>query len=231
MTDRKKLVYAFLTLLLCVCSFGIPIASAQTQPQMPQPTVPQVFTLMGQYVRVAYNNEGFATLSYKTTQMSQDQNWVLLDVGLSLMKDVPDYTIKREHFTLKLPDNSTVALATKEEFNKAGGVRNLVMIDNRFHDSIDYFPATVSKACTLYFFSKPGAISYDQTDLSWNRGCVGRLFFDLPGKVVPGQYWLYIQFANSQLQVPFRILTKDEEKEFSKSWEDIKKAHDATYQQ
>ena len=31
-------------------------------------------------------------------------------------------------------------------------------------------------------------------------------------------------FFCSEMQVPFRILTKDEQKEFSKTWEDIKKA-------
>jgi len=231
MTNRKNLLFALLTLLFCAFTGGIPIASAQTQPQMPQPTVPQIFTLMGQYVRLAYNNEGFATLSYRTAQMTQDQNWVLLDVGITLMKDVPDYTIKRENFNLKTPDGTMVPLASKADFNKAGGLRNLVNIANRFRDSIDYFPPTVSKGCTLYFFSKPGAISYDQTELSWNRACVGRLFFELPGKVVPGQYWLYIDFAKSQVQVPFRILTKAEADEFSKSWEEIKKAHDEEYKQ
>jgi hypothetical protein len=89
----------------------------------------------------------------------------------------------------------------------------------------------VSKGCPLYFFSKPGALSYDQTDLSWNRACVGRLFFHLPANIVPGQYWLYVDFAKSQVQVPFRVLTKEEEKEFSKSWEEIKKAHDEEYKQ
>ena len=59
--------------------------------------------------------------------------------------------------------------------------------------------------------------------------CLGRLFFKLPeGKtIVPGQYWLYTDFAGSQVQTPFRILTKEEQKYLKKNWKDLKKQHEA----
>ncbi len=83
------------------------------------------------------------------------------------------------------------------------------------------------------FFSDPtkGArsISYDQFELSFRRACLGRLFFKLPAgqKIVPGQYWLYTDFAGSQVQTPFRIMTKEEEKYLRKNWKDLKKQHEA----
>jgi hypothetical protein len=46
-----------------------------------------------------------------------------------------------------------------------------------------------------------------------------------------GQYWLNVSFGESVVQVPFRLLTKEEAKEFEDSWEDIKKAHEDAMKQ
>jgi hypothetical protein len=42
-------------------------AAAQDKPKVaiPQPGVPQIMTLEGRYVRVAYDNEGYAILGYR----------------------------------------------------------------------------------------------------------------------------------------------------------------------
>ena len=48
---------------------------------------------------------------------------------------------------------------------------------------------------------------------------------------MPGQYWLYVDFAGSQVQTPFRIMTKDEEKYLKKNWKDLKKEHEAFLKQ
>ena len=42
-------------------------ATAQETPkvQIPEPGVPQIMTMEGRYVRIAYNNEGYVTLGYK----------------------------------------------------------------------------------------------------------------------------------------------------------------------
>ena len=235
MTRQNKMIFGLAALYLCALAFGIPAASAQQQTptvQAPQPTVPEYFTIEGQYVRVANNNEGFASLGYRTAQGSVGGDWLLLDVGIGLLKGMKDYTLKRENLNLKTPDGSMIKLATRAEFNQAGGCRNLITRDNMINDSIDYYPNTVSKPCILNFFAgKTGGISYDQVELSWERVCMGRLFFNVPQKITPGQYWLYIDYAGSQLQVPFRILTEDEQKIFSKKWEDIKKAHEAAFKQ
>jgi hypothetical protein len=61
---------------------------------------------------------------------------------------------------------------------------------------------------------------------------VGRLYFKVPGGIKVGQHWLFVDFGPSgKVEVPFRILTKEEEKQFRETWQDIKKAHDASYQQ
>lgn len=220
--------------LACALLGTAPLAVAQENPKMPQPTVPQVFTMMGQYVRVAYNQQGFVTLGYQMAQRALGEEWLMLEVGLTVTKGTPDYTLKREHLTLKTPDGASIPMASQEDFAKAG---YLAALNNRakvVRDPINYFPVDVSRGCTLQFFSNPsqGArLSYDQVDLSYSRACVGRIYFHVPGGIKVGQHWLYVNFGSSEVQVPFRILTKEEEKELKDSWEDIKKAHDATYKQ
>ena len=45
---------------------GGSLAEAQAQGvQMPKPGVPEIFTIQGQYVRVAYNSEGYSSLGYR----------------------------------------------------------------------------------------------------------------------------------------------------------------------
>ena len=230
-------------LLVCVIAvvlmgIGAPTVTAQ-EPEVkkPQPTVPEVFTIKGQFTRIAYNNEGWVTLGYRTANASQGQDWLMVEVGVSLRKPTKNQTLTRDSFTLTMPDGSTVPLATQKEYNGAGYLRALNARANTVRDSINYFPIAANQACVVGFFSDPtkGArsISYDQFELSFSRACLGRLFFKLPEgeTIVPGQYWLNVDFAGSQVQAPFRIMTKDEEKYLKKNWKDLKKEHEAFLEQ
>jgi hypothetical protein len=219
--------------LVLAADGGAARAAAQQQVVAPQPTVPEVFTLMGQYVRLAYNNRGFVTLGYRGAQQSVGEEWMLLEVGLTI-RGGNDYTLKREHLSIKTPDDKVIPLATQREYAEAGYLTALNMRMKTVRDSINYFPAEVSRPCAVQFFANLGGggrqLAYDQVELSRQRACVGRLYFKVPGGIKVGQHWLLVNFGDSEVQVPFRILTKDEEKEFSKSWEDIKKAHEETLQ-
>ena len=66
-------------------------------------------------------------------------------------------------------------------------------------------------------------------ELTPRRGCLGRIYFHVPGGIKYGQHWLNVKFEKSLVRVPFRILTKEEEKEFSKKWKDIKKEHEKAF--
>jgi hypothetical protein len=66
-------------------------------------------------------------------------------------------------------------------------------------------------------------MAWDEVELSDTRACLGRLYFQVPGKISYGQYWLNVKFEKSLVRVPFRILTKDEEKLLSKNYKDISK--------
>jgi hypothetical protein len=200
----------------------------------PKPTVPEVFTLMGQFVRVAYNNQGFVTLGYRTAQQSVGEEWLMLEVGVTMRAPAKDFTLKREHLTVKTPDGATIPLASQRQYAEAGYLRALNQRAKVATDSINYFPVDVTRGCSIHFFAnvgQRGQIAYDQVELSSTRGCVGRLYFHIPGGIKVGQHWLVVNFGESEVQVPFRILTKEEEKAFRKSWEDIKKAHEDSYKQ
>ena len=156
---------------------GTPAVTAQEPvPEAPVPTVPGNFTLQGQFTRIAYNNEGWVSLGYRTANDSQGQDWLMVEVGLSLRKPAKNQTLTRENFTLKMPDGSIVPLATQKEYNGAGYLRALNARADTVRDSINYFPVEANQACALSFFSDPtkrGSISRDQVELSIRRSCLG----------------------------------------------------------
>jgi hypothetical protein len=192
--------------------------------QIPEPGVPQVMTIEGTWIRVAYNNEGYAIVGYRLANQSLGNEWMLLEFGTTLRDGVSDYTLKRDALSLEIPGGKTVPLATIQEHREAN-VRDLETREKVQRDSINYFPPNASRACRLGFFSEldSRAMPWDQVELSDNRGCVGRLFFHIPGGITYGQYWLNVKFEKTVVRVPFRILTKDEEKLLSKNYKDIRK--------
>jgi len=204
-----------------------PLASlAQETPkvQIPDPGVPQIMTMEGRYVRVAYNNEGYAILGYKLANLSVGEEWMLLEVGFALREGMPDYDLTREAVSLETPDGKTIPLPSITEFRK-GDVRALQQRERVQRDSINYFPPNAHRACSIQFFTDVDsrAMAWDKVELTNQRACLGRLYFPVPGGVKYGQHWLNVKFAKSLIRVPFRILTKDEEKFLDKNYRDIEK--------
>ena len=202
-------------------------ATSQQKPtvQIPQPGVPQIMTLEAKFVRVAYNNEGYVILGYQIANRTIGDDWIMLDVGMTLMERVPDYTLKRDALTLDTPDGN-LPLPSIEEYR--ANEAKLQMLQNRMkvqRDSINYFPPWTHGANRLGFFSDLGsrAMPWEQADVSNDRACMGQLYFHVPGGTKYGQYWLNVQFAQSVVRVPFRLLTEDEERQLGRNFGDIKK--------
>jgi hypothetical protein len=208
--------------LITLCS----VAAAQEPPKVkiPEPGVPQVMTMEGRYVRAAYNNEGYAILGYRTANLSVGDEWLLLEIGVALREGVPEYEMTRDALSLETPDGKTLPLPSVEEFRKA----NLAALEARAkvqRDSINYFPPNAHQACRIGFFAELNqrALPWDKVEFSDQRACLGRLYFHVPGKIAYGQYWLNVKFAKSVVRVPFRILTKEEDKFLDKNYKDIEK--------
>jgi hypothetical protein len=217
---------ALLTLMSMQSVAALGDSQAQQKPtvQIPKPGVSEIMTLEGTWVRVAYNNEGYAILGYQLANRSIGEPWMLLEFGTTVREGVPNYTLKREALSLDTPDGKTIPMATEEEYRKAD-VRALLNREKVQRDSINYFPPSASQACRIGFFAEldSRAMMYDQVELSSTRGCVGRIFFNVPGGIQYGQHWLNVKFEKSVIRVPFRILTEDEEKLLSRNYKDIRR--------
>ena len=219
--------------LTAVLAAAVSTVIGHTQPQsgqqkvqvpIPSPGVPQIMTLEDKYVRVAYNNEGYVILGYRLTQQLVGKEWIGIEVGTTLRAGRPMYGLKRTDISLSTPDGKTIALPTNAEYQQVD-LRSIVQQASVINDSINYFPPTVRGACRLGYFAEPnaGVRAFDSTDLNPERGCLGRLYFKIPGGLQYGQHFLQVQFATTLVRVPFRIFTKDEEKIVDKNWKDIKK--------
>jgi len=198
--------------------------------QVPNAGVPQIATLEGQYVRVAYNNDGYVSLGYRAANQSVGEPWMLLEIGATVRAGKPNYELTREAVSLSTPDGQTVPLPTIAEYRKVD-LRALQQRASVIRDSINYFPPEATQACRIGFFADVDspAMAYDQVELSSQRGCLGRLYFNVPGGIKYGQYFLDVKFQDSLVRVPFRILTDEEDKLLSKNYKDIKKQVEAAF--
>jgi len=192
------------------------------QVKIPQPGVPQIMTIEGNFVRAAYNNEGYVILGYQVANRSIGDEWMLVDVGMTVMQG--RQKLVREDLSLETPDGKTLPLPTIPEYRETD-TRALQNRSKVQRDSINYFPPMASQACRIGFFSDVDnkAMAFDEVELSNTRACLGRLYFKVPGGIQYGQYWLNVKFDGSLVRVPFRMLTEAEEKTLSKNYKDIRK--------
>jgi hypothetical protein len=210
---------------------SVHVDSQQPAVQIPQPGVPQIMTLEGKFVRVAYNNEGYVILGYQIANRTIGDEWIMLDVGITLMERVRDYTLTRDAVTLDTPDG-VLRLPSIEEYRanetKVQPLQNRLKVQR---DSINYFPPWTNGANRLGFFADLGsrALPWDQAEVTNSRACLGQLYFHMPGGTKYGQYWLNVKFAQSVVRVPFRLFTQEEEKKLGKNYGNIKKQVDAAF--
>jgi len=181
----------------------------------------------GTYVRVAYNEEGWVTLGFRLANNSVGDDWMLLQVGMTVQGKREKFMLHRDNIELVIPGPTVVVLASQKEFGDAG---SLVALNNRAEvtsDNINYFPAAARQGCRISFFTAPMAgaprIAKDQVELSYNRACGGRLFFKIPGGVQYGTYNLNVKFDKTTVRVPFEIMTKEGVKKLEKQLKEMKK--------
>ena len=225
--NRKK---SLSLIVVGLAALWIPMAAVDVQTQdkpavqLPKPGVAEIMTLEGKFVRAAYNNEGYVILGYQLANRSIGEEWMLLEVGMTVLDRTPAYTLTREALSLETPDGKTHPLPTVQE-HRAGDTRALQNRERVQRDSINYFPPQASRPCRLGFFAEldSRALPFDEVELSNTRACVGRLYFRVPGGIAYGQHWLNVKFEKSLVRVPFRILTEDEERLLERNYKDIRK--------
>lgn len=189
---------------------------------------PQKVAAPGKLVRLGYNDEGHVVLGYRVANESVGQEWLLLEVGMTLIKGVEPVTVTRDSLFIETPDGSQVPLATQKEFSDAYKVlKKMDKRANYVRDSIDYLPKTARTPGAMRFFSITGRgsrrSSRDEFQLSSSTRCFDRIYFHVPGGIQYGQYFLNVQLRDTTVRVPFRIMTKDELKEAKAEYKQMKK--------
>jgi hypothetical protein len=223
--------------MLAIVAAAAIVATVQaqegTKPQVriPDPQVPEIMTIQGKFVRAAYNNEAYVILGYQVANRSIGEKWMMIDLGTTVLDNTPEYKLKREMISLDTADGKKIPLATVEQFRAAPEIRAVEARARVQRDSINYFPPKASQACRIGFFAEPGspAMAWDEVAVSNTRACLGRLFFEIPGGITHGQYFLNVKFEKSLIRVPFRILTEEEERTLGKNYGDIKKQIDEAF--
>ena len=102
---------------LVVGLFGSSSTAQQKPPvKVPDPGVPQITTLEGEFVRIAYNNEGYVTMGYRATNEAVGQEWMLLEIGTTVRRGTQTYKLARTAITLETPDGKTHAMPTNADY-------------------------------------------------------------------------------------------------------------------
>ena len=102
----RRSFYSGLAAVSLVALASVYASGQQPAVKIPEPGVPQIMTLEGKFVRVAYNNEGYVILGYQIANRTVGEDWVMLDVGITLMEKVPTYELKRDALSLDTPDGT-----------------------------------------------------------------------------------------------------------------------------
>jgi hypothetical protein len=228
---RMRVRVLFTVFGVGLATFTLVAAGAQSdqgtqkpQVQIPKPGVPQIMTLEDEFVRVAYNNEGYVSLGYRLANTQVGKEWIFIEAGFTLREGRPLFKLTRSALSLSTPDGKTLPLPSNADYLKVD-LRALENQSKVVFDSINYFPPTVRSVNRVGFFSdnESRTRSYDEVELSPQYASVGRLYFQIPGGLQYGQYFLNVQFKESVVRVPFRILTAEEQKILAKNWKDIRK--------
>lgn len=182
----------------------------------------------GTFVRVAANDEGWVVLGYRIANESVGKNVMLLDIGLAVMKGTKPHKITRDDIKLVTPKQEVLSLPTQREYEEIrGSVVPLVQRDARMGDSINYFPPGANEPCSIQFFAEQAGprpmLAYDEVELTNNRACVGRVYFEIPDGIQYGLYNLDVKFADSIVKVPMEIMTEEQAKEFETKWKEALK--------
>ena len=85
MNRGRTLLVVGVALLIAGIATPVVVAKDEVKIEIPQPTVPENFTAGGQFTRIAYNNEGWATLGYRIANGSQGKDWILLEAGVTVI--------------------------------------------------------------------------------------------------------------------------------------------------
>jgi len=145
-----------------------------------------------------------AILSYRYAELHPGEGWLFLDLALT-GNTRPAVEVKRDRIALLIPSGDVVPLASQEEFGHAYPQLAAALARAAVAaEPLDYFPGRTPKG--LDFLVVPGTgLALESVWVNDLDVAIGRLYFDMPTGVQPGQYELRIDLAESKVRIPFRL--------------------------
>ncbi len=197
MTRSFSCTLAVIGLCALVTTVGSAQRTKELDDYLPDPGVPQITTLEGAFVRAAHNNEGYVVLGYRAANGSVGEPWMLLDVGIAVLKGQRTQKITRDRVTLVTPDGRTIPLPSNEEYVAA----NPTASEYRAYMSRDPLAFPGDMAVNVNCRDGSGTFFYDFGDTRFARTnppldgpeldprCkwMGRLYFPIRGGIRHGQ--------------------------------------------
>ena len=110
-------------------------------------------TMEGKFVRAAYNNEGYVIIGYQLVNRSVGEDWMLLEFGVTVLDNTPDYRLKRDALSLETPDGKTIPLPTISE-HREGNTTALQNREKVQRDSINYFPPSATPSVRAHLLPR-----------------------------------------------------------------------------
>ncbi len=224
----KKKTPTLLLLAVTALTFGLGNLAVAEDAETPSQAGENV-GIEGQFVRVAENDEAWVVLGYRTANESVNQEWMLIDIGMTVQNGVKDQTITRDDVTLMTPDHKVLPLPTQKEYEGRGGhpsVSERAGVDAvRLHQLLSRRcrtnPAVSDSSPTPP--NRGGRSPSTRSTSAASAACLGRVYFQIPGGIQYGLYNLDVKFADSTIRVPVKIMDKEDAKAFEKQWKEEKK--------
>lgn len=160
---------------------------------------------VGQYILRQDGPELWAVLGYRFANTQLGDEWMILEVAVTSPQGQVA-TVTRDNVYLRTPNGNRLPVATQTQFNEAwGDLRPVISRANVNRDPLEYFPPS-RQECSLQFFVAPGGgVSFDEVTVNDRRGCVGRLFFQVPGGIQAGRWVFEIDLPESEIRIPFEL--------------------------
>lgn len=142
-------------------------------------------------------------LSYRYAKAYPHEKWLLLDVAMMAANN--PIGVPRAAIAVRTPDGTIVPMATQAAVEDSyGALAPAIMRANVAREPLNYL--VPQRGRLLHYFARPGyGLAFPTAYLdSWHTD-YGRLFFQIPGGVQPGQYDLILSLSHGRVDIPFTI--------------------------
>ena len=122
-------------------------------------------------------------IGYQASNRSIGEDWMLLEIGMTVLDGTPDYRLTRDALSLDTPDGKTIPLPSIIE-QREGNPTAIQQRAKVQRDSINYFPSSAYRACGIGFFPDLGArvLPQDYVDLMPRPRLCRPSLFQGPGR-------------------------------------------------